>query len=133
MDELTLDAKQKEVVENFARTVAACQAVSYVAIMKKGDEPAKFRTGGYKGPGPTVVDMAKALGVLCAELAAVITSSGGVNGMDEDDVLQSIFDAVADGAENARTVSSKINIHEVDPPQDSGASRTGPEAAPRGF
>lgn len=133
MDELILDARQKQVVEEFARRIAVSQSVSYVAITKKGDEPAKFSTGGYKEPGPTVSDMARALGVLCADLVAVVMRSGSVNGMDEDGVLQSIFDAVADGAEDARSMPGKIKICEVDQPHDGGASRTGPGAAPRGF
>ena len=134
---LALDERQRKVVEEFTKALAKSQAVTFVAIVKDGDAPAQYRTGGYKGPGPTIVDMGRSLGVACAELAQAIIEAAKSNGqpIEWDDAINAVFESVADGAESFRAAgnikSGTRTIQEKDDDKPKGP--TGIAGAPRGF
>jgi hypothetical protein len=105
--------------------------------VKEDDKPAEYRTGGYKGLGPTFLDIAKSLGVVCAEIAAAVISAKAQQGekAEWDDVIQTVFDALADGTEIAR-VRAGITAGKETKDGDNGKpdKRTrGTGGAPRGF
>jgi hypothetical protein len=128
-----LDDRQKKTLEEFASTLAKCQSVTYVAVMKDGDKPATYHTGGFKGEGSSFLDIAKSLGVVCAEMAQAMVQVSRNDGkrLGWDDAINMIFEFVGDGTEMARAVRGERLIHERgDAPAPGGI---GPESAPRGF
>ncbi len=103
MDEPTIDARQKKVIEEFVAAIAHCQSIAFVAITKPENGPAQFRTGGYKGLGPTMVDMARSYGALAAELANVLQEASTRQGLPTtyEKALDSIMAYIRSGADTA--------------------------------
>jgi hypothetical protein len=112
VDEPTVDARQKKTVEEFVAAIAHCQSIAFVAITKPENGPAQFRTGGYKGPGPTMVDMARSYGALAAELANVLQEASTRQGLPTtyEKALDSIMAYIRAGADTASFKSSTTRV-----------------------
>jgi hypothetical protein len=132
-----MDDRKKKAVEEFTKALAKAQAISFVAIVKEGDAPAQYRTGGYKGEGPTIVDMGKSIGVACAELAQTIISAAAQKGqhVEWDQAIDAVFESVADGAEAARVAANiKVSHRTVQEKDDEQRdTKPGRPSGPRGF
>ena len=96
-----MDERKQATVDRFTEAVEKCQAVSYVAIIKDGDKSANFVTGGYKGEGPTIIDMARGMGAMAAELASVIETQATAMGSP------TTFDAALGAVIQAMLLSAK--------------------------
>lgn len=125
----TLDDRQKTILNSFADALAKCQAISFVAIVKPPGRAAEFITGGYKGEGPTFVDLAKAVGALVGDLTNGLMSAMKSQGKEIvfEQALAGILEAVVLGARSAEVVRGKTRI------EDAASGGNNPKAAPRGF
>ena len=109
-----MDERKQATVDRFAEAVEKCQAVSFVAIVKEDDKPANFVTGGNKGEGPTIIDMARGMGALAAELASVIETQATAMGSPTtfDAALGAVVQAAVLSAKSARIAGGTTTIQE---------------------
>ena len=129
MDEGQVKARKANALKEFAKALEDAQSIQFVAIVKK-DGKAAYKTGGFKGIGPTPYDLAKAIGAQAVELAEIIVSGMNAQGKPTtyDEAIDAVFEGISEGAENSRVEKGIIVADHSKDDRIKGAG-----GAPRGF
>lgn len=134
LDDEQLSTEQQEAVLGFVETVKRCQAIQWVGIVKQDDKGARYQTGGYKGVGPTMLDMSRSLGALAYDLVVGIVEHARSKGTEISlqEAGEAVGTAIQAGLDAARAYSGHMKI--VDDDTHAGPrKRQDPGSAPRGF
>ena len=129
MDDEQIKARKANALKEFAKALEDAQSVQFVAIVKQ-EGKATYKTGGFKGLGPTPYDLAKAIGAQAVELAEIVLSAAQAAGKEAtyDEAIEGVFDGISEGAENSRVQKGIIVADHSKDDRIKGAG-----GAPRGF